>query len=46
MRALIFAAIDRSRTTLLTLLFLLLGGIAAFQTIPKEANPDVTIPMI
>ena len=46
MRALIFAAIDRSRTTLLTLLFLILGGIAAFQTIPKEANPDVTIPMI
>ncbi|RBW50187.1 efflux RND transporter permease subunit [Marinobacter sp. F3R11] len=46
MRALIFAAIDRSRTTLLTLLFLILGGVAAFQTIPREANPDVTIPMI
>ncbi|AOY88329.1 MFS transporter [Marinobacter salinus] len=46
MRALIFAAMDRSRTTLLTLLFLILGGIAAFQTIPKEANPDVTIPVI
>jgi len=46
MRSLIFAAIDRSRTTLLTLLFLTLGGIAAFQTIPREANPDVTIPMI
>ncbi|OHY81003.1 efflux RND transporter permease subunit [Marinobacter sp. AC-23] len=46
MRALIFAAIDRSRTTLLTLFFLTLGGIAAFQAIPREANPDVTIPMI
>ncbi|MCR8915129.1 efflux RND transporter permease subunit [Marinobacter panjinensis] len=46
MRTLIFAALDRSRTTLLTLLFLILGGIAAFQAIPKEANPDVTIPMI
>lgn len=46
MRALIFAAMDRSRTTLLTLLFLILGGIAAFNTIPKEANPDVTIPII
>lgn len=46
MRALIFAAMDRSRTTLLTLLFLILGGIAAFQTIPKEANPDITIPII
>ncbi|MGO2134994.1 efflux RND transporter permease subunit [Marinobacter sp.] len=46
MRALIFAAIDRSRTTLLTLIFLTLGGIAAFQAIPREANPDITIPMI
>ncbi|SFN28955.1 efflux RND transporter permease subunit [Marinobacter pelagius] len=46
MRGLIFAAMDRSRTTLLTLLFLILGGIAAFNTIPKEANPDVTIPII
>ncbi|GAA0850008.1 efflux RND transporter permease subunit [Marinobacter szutsaonensis] len=46
MRALIFAAMDRSRTTLLTLFFLILGGIAAFNTIPKEANPDVTIPII
>ncbi|MCG7201646.1 efflux RND transporter permease subunit [Marinobacter pelagius] len=46
MRALIFAAMDRSRTTLLTLTFLILGGIAAFNIIPKEANPDVTIPII
>ncbi|MDS1311646.1 efflux RND transporter permease subunit [Marinobacter xiaoshiensis] len=46
MHALIYAAIDRSRTTLLTLFFLTLGGIAAFQIIPREANPDVTIPMI
>ncbi|WP_372971139.1 efflux RND transporter permease subunit [Marinobacter sp.] len=46
MRTLIFAALDRSRTTFLTLVFLILGGIAAFQAIPKEANPDVTIPMI
>ena len=46
MRALISAAMDRSRTTLLTFLFLLLGGMAAYQSIPKESNPDVTIPMI
>ncbi|MEQ9546243.1 MAG: efflux RND transporter permease subunit [Marinobacter sp.] len=46
MRTLIFAALDRSRTSLLTLTFLILGGIAAFYSIPKEANPDVTIPMI
>ena len=46
MRALISAAMDRSRTTMLLFLFLLLGGMAAYQAIPKESNPDVTIPMI
>jgi len=46
MRTLIFAAMNRSRTTILTLIFLIIGGIAAFQAIPKEANPDITIPMI
>lgn len=46
MRTLIFAALNRSRTTLLTLLFLVMGGIAAFQAIPKESSPDITIPMI
>ncbi len=46
MRTLIYAALNRSRTTLLTLLFLVLGGITAFQMIPKEANPDIAIPMI
>ncbi|GHC18671.1 efflux RND transporter permease subunit [Aidingimonas halophila] len=46
MRTLIEAALDRSRTTLLLLIFLLLAGIWAYQAIPKEANPDVPIPMI
>ncbi|MFO8047197.1 MAG: efflux RND transporter permease subunit [Halomonas sp.] len=46
MRALIDAALDRSRTTLLLLTALLLAGLAAWQAIPKEANPDVTIPII
>ena len=46
MRTLIEAALDRSRTTLLLLAALLLAGAAAWQAIPKEANPDVTIPMI
>ncbi|QTF91816.1 efflux RND transporter permease subunit [Halomonas sp. BM-2019] len=46
MRALIEAALDRSRTTLLLLAGLLLAGLAAWQAIPKEANPDVTIPII
>ncbi|MGJ7457967.1 efflux RND transporter permease subunit [Halomonas sp. MA07-2] len=46
MRALIEAALDRSRTTLLLLVALLLAGLAAWQAIPKEANPDVAIPII
>lgn len=46
MKTPIRAAIDRSRATLMTLLCLFVGGIAAYVTIPKEANPDVTIPII
>lgn len=46
MRTLIEAALDRSRTTLLLLVALLLAGLGAWQAIPKEANPDVTIPII
>ncbi|WP_439889260.1 efflux RND transporter permease subunit [Pseudomonas sp. MBLB4123] len=46
MHSLIAAALDRSRTSLLLLLFLLGGGLAAYVAIPKEANPDVTIPII
>ncbi|MFN3985989.1 MAG: efflux RND transporter permease subunit [Rhodocyclaceae bacterium] len=40
------AFIQRSRATLLAMLCLVVGGLAAFLTLPKEANPDVTIPMI
>ncbi|MDI5934748.1 efflux RND transporter permease subunit [Halomonas kalidii] len=46
MRGLIEAAVDRSRTTLLLLAALLLAGLAAWQAVPKEANPDVPIPLI
>ncbi|OXY82000.1 efflux RND transporter permease subunit [Oceanimonas doudoroffii] len=46
MRALIEAAVYRSRATLLAFVLLLLGGVGAYQAIPKEANPDVTIPMM
>jgi multidrug efflux pump len=46
MHSLIAAALDRSRTSLLALLFLMLGGLAAYVAIPKEANPDVSIPII
>lgn len=46
MRALIHAAIHRSRATVTFLVFLFLAGITAYQVIPKEANPDVAIPMM
>jgi len=45
-RTLITAAMDRSRTTLLAFLFLVIGGIVAYQVIPKESSPDIAIPMI
>lgn len=39
-------AISHSRLTIATLTFLLLAGLVAYQTIPKEAEPDVKIPII
>jgi len=38
-------AIARSRTVLLSLLIVLIGGVVAYMTIPKEAEPDVQIPI-
>ena len=46
MRALIEAAISRSRATVTLLIFLFLSGIGAYMAIPKESNPDVAIPMM
>ncbi|MCH4563419.1 efflux RND transporter permease subunit [Halomonas sp. EGI 63088] len=46
MRRLIEAALDRWRTTLMLLVALLLAGMTAWQAVPKEANPDVPIPLI
>ena len=39
-------AISHARLTLVTLLFLLLAGFVAYVTIPKEAEPDVRIPIV
>src|SRR3712207_4957847 len=46
MSKLIDYAISHARLTLATLLFLLLAGFSAYQTIPKEAEPDVQVPII
>jgi multidrug efflux pump len=45
MTALIDAAFSRSRAVLLALIVLLLTGTAAYRGIPKEAAPEVQIPV-
>ncbi len=39
-------AMMRSRTVVLSLLVILIGGIVAYTTIPKEAEPDIEIPFV
>ena len=46
MSDLIDYAIGHARLTIATLIFLLLAGFVAYVTIPKEAEPDVKIPII
>jgi multidrug efflux pump len=46
MFALIDYAISHARLTIVTLAFLLLAGFVAYVTIPKEAEPDIKIPII
>lgn len=43
---LIDAAIDRSRTVILVLLFILMAGTSTYRHIAKEMEPDVKIPVI
>ncbi|MBV7300004.1 efflux RND transporter permease subunit [Enterovibrio paralichthyis] len=46
MRTLIDASLARTRTMVTLLLFLLVAGINTYLTIPKESDPDITIPVI
>jgi signal transduction histidine kinase len=46
MAKLIDYAISHARLTIALLIFLLLAGFTAYVTIPKEAEPDVRIPII
>ena len=46
MMGLIDAAIGRSRTVVLALVFILTAGTVAFVQIPKESEPDINIPLI
>lgn len=44
--SIIDAALNRSRSVLAILVLLLAAGIVAFITIPKEADPDINIPIV
>ncbi len=46
MHGIIFAAIDRARAVFLVLLLLLLIGGIGYFSIPKEAQPDIDIPIM
>jgi multidrug efflux pump len=46
MNALIDAALGHARTVLLTLVLILVAGTVAYVEIPKEADPDINIPII
>ncbi|MFO1183241.1 MAG: efflux RND transporter permease subunit [Bauldia sp.] len=46
MRKIVDFAINHARLTLALLVFLLISGLMAYQSIPKEASPDVTVPII
>ena len=39
-------AMARSRTVLLSLTVVFIGGVTAYVTIPKEAEPDIEIPIV
>ncbi|MGF1764170.1 efflux RND transporter permease subunit [Aliivibrio kagoshimensis] len=46
MFTLISAALSRARTMLSLLLLILIAGVFTYVSIPKESNPDITIPVI
>lgn len=46
MRGLIDVAFHHARTTISTLLLLLIAGSVAYEDIPKEAEPDINIPLV
>src|SRR3546814_14271286 len=46
MRAVIDSAVHHNRTTRAALLLILIAGTVAYVEIPKEADPDVNIPII
>lgn len=46
MKSIIYAAFSRGRAVVLTFVMIIIMGASAYLTIPKESEPDVTIPII
>lgn len=46
MRGLIDASLDRTRTVMMVFVLLLISGFVTYNNIPKESEPDITIPFI
>ena len=46
MNTLIRASFSRSRTILLALVLILVAGVQAYREIPKESDPDISIPIV
>lgn len=46
MNNIISAVIGRSRTVILALIVVFIGGVAAYISVPKEAEPEVVIPYV
>ncbi|MBU2882563.1 efflux RND transporter permease subunit [Psychrosphaera sp. B3R10] len=46
MLGVIDAALDRTRTVLMLFILLIISGSVTYSNIPKESNPDITIPII
>lgn len=46
MRGIIDASLDRTRTIMMVFVLLLISGFITYHNIPKESEPDITIPFI
>lgn len=46
MRGIIDASLDRTRTVMMIFVLLLISGFITYNNIPKESEPDITIPNI
>lgn len=46
MKTIIDASLDRTRTVMMIFILLLVSGFVTYNNIPKESEPDVTIPFI